>query len=369
MKPLHLKLTIRAQKDDYLFYSYPQVHGPLFSRWLPDGERDAIHVNLGHPAWNVRFWFERCGFVDDSGFIRFDRQRREVSPAVMARQDILDAGLLHGLLIVENVSTSELSAVIDDKKNSEDYLAIGDKILKLLHPAVKRLLDILRVTFGQHWIRGWEDWDSRRERLGDYFRRLDAKWSLNGEEPWTNFRPTDVSPQGWAADDYDCEQYLSQNDWQSIVGLIQRKFNPSSAAILLAETHHWCDTGELKIAFVQGVLALEIAIEEFIAERVAKLPQEIASFFPNYSEMNNPTQLALAAALEPTLNHDDLEKTKKAIKTRNRIVHEGYEPQDSHVREMEALIRIVSKLLPGPGQRFPVLSNSNGLEAPLKPVS
>jgi hypothetical protein len=69
------------------------------------------------------------------------------------------------------------------------------------------------------------------------------------------------------------------------------------------------------------------------------------------------------------LNHDDLENTKKAIDTRNRIVHDGDEPEPSCIKEMEALIRTISKLLPPPEQRFPVLASSNGLDAPLKPGS
>lgn len=38
--------------------------GPLFHEWLPNGEGDAICINIGANA-ELKIWFDRRGYVDE----------------------------------------------------------------------------------------------------------------------------------------------------------------------------------------------------------------------------------------------------------------------------------------------------------------
>jgi len=77
--------------------------GPQFARWLPDGEQDALAVETDDSDATLTVWFERHGFIDGGGFIRFDASRREVDPAIVPRQVPLQAGHLRGKVTLRNV--------------------------------------------------------------------------------------------------------------------------------------------------------------------------------------------------------------------------------------------------------------------------
>ena len=84
-------LKFRINLELYELQTLNRNHGPLFHRWLPDGQQDSIVLDTGHPNSDLEVWFERRGFVDD-GWIRFDYKRREVDPEIMSKQGVLDAG-------------------------------------------------------------------------------------------------------------------------------------------------------------------------------------------------------------------------------------------------------------------------------------
>ena len=62
---IHLAVTLRGTSPS----GFPRS-GVLFHRWLPAGIDDAIEVNTGTPNARLRFWFERCGYVDEAGSSR-----------------------------------------------------------------------------------------------------------------------------------------------------------------------------------------------------------------------------------------------------------------------------------------------------------
>jgi hypothetical protein len=63
-------------------------HGPLFHRWLPNGESDKLEIKTGNPDAELSVWFRRRGCLD-SGMIRFDYTREEVDPEIMSKSTML----------------------------------------------------------------------------------------------------------------------------------------------------------------------------------------------------------------------------------------------------------------------------------------
>jgi len=59
MGKLYLHFTIRLK--DFLTHGEP--NGPLFDRWLPDGQKDAVALNTGDSHATLTVWFARMGYM------------------------------------------------------------------------------------------------------------------------------------------------------------------------------------------------------------------------------------------------------------------------------------------------------------------
>jgi hypothetical protein len=164
--------------------------GPLFHCWLPDGERDAITLGGAAEDFTLKLWFERFGYVDEFGYIRHHHHRREVDPNVVPKQAVLDAGALLGSIELRDVSSEALAAVEGAVDGDPNYIALGKRIVKrILEPAVSRLLKILRINYGQYWLREYEPWDSRKASIGAHCDNFQPNWSLDGGANWSRFSP------------------------------------------------------------------------------------------------------------------------------------------------------------------------------------
>src|SRR5438034_882081 len=118
-----LFIKFHVMLEDYKSDSALRHCGPLFHKWLPNGESDALELRTGHPNVHVRVWFERRSFISD-GFIRFDYKRREIDETVMRRQGILDAGPLSGLLTLDTVSPAQIAAISAGQEDNDEYIEI-----------------------------------------------------------------------------------------------------------------------------------------------------------------------------------------------------------------------------------------------------
>src|SRR5258706_13960295 len=96
-----------------------QIYGPIFHRWLPDGKTDAITLGVTDPNVKLKVWFDRLGYVKESGFIQFEYHRAEVDLDVMSRQALLQGGPLCGLLEINGLSDDEIDAIRENKTGHE----------------------------------------------------------------------------------------------------------------------------------------------------------------------------------------------------------------------------------------------------------
>jgi hypothetical protein len=338
--------------------------GPLFHRWLPDGEKQAIVLETGDSNAKLKVWFERHGYVDN-GIIRFDYGRREVDPELIPEQAILDAGPLSGLLEIQGLSKNELESVQNKKVGDPSYVALGKKVVKeLIYPPVAKFLDILRTNYGQYWIHRIEKWDSRKETLGSYCgSQLQLKWSLDAGKTWERFVPDKPVAKMVLIVQRRFHEYLTEKDWDEFGKVIREGYEPSFAAHILARTHQLFDKGDLKEALVEGVTALEVAVSEFIHERLhgAKFLLDSMSAFKGLPLRAKVITILTSLDKIPYL---ELENTVKAIDMRNKIVHEGWNPPDKARSQLNGLLNTVAALLPGPKYRFPSANPGNAVMSP-----
>lgn len=70
------------------------------------------------------------------------------------------------------------------------------------------------------------------------------------------------------------------------------------------------------------------------------------------------------AALVTTLPNNVLEEALEAVELRNRVVHDGFVPEERDRRFVRAVLEVVKNILPGAGTKFPVQSGSNFVVEP-----
>lgn len=362
MSKLLLKFAVRlTDANDSSFF---EPHGPLFHRWLPNGEADAINLK-SHPGSTVKVWFDRRGFADKGrgiGFIEYDETRREVDPAIMHRQCKLDAGPLSGIAEVE-VTSNEFNAVAGNKKGDTIYLALGKRITsEIIVPPLSQFVKTLRTHFGQYWLSEIIPWDSRNISLGGYCAStLNLRWSSDSGKTWQDFRPDESVYRATCHSGGNFDQYLTKDDWERLRQLAPNGLEPSLASITLGTAHGHLDERNFKFALIDGVLALELAIDDFIGRRLQGsgiLEKSIASL----KELPLRTQVvALAQTVPNSVSIADLEATVKAIDYRNKVVHDAWDPAANISGDILALFKTVCSLIDGPGFKFPACNSGNAL--------
>ena len=337
-------------------------HGPLFHRWLPNGERDAITIK--DETFILHLWFEQWGFMDHS-FIRFEYKRKEVDSDTVPRQAVLDAGPLYGNIQLD-ITHDKLASIIKGREGDPVYEALGKLIVKrVIESHVLRILRVIKYTFGQYWVEIPESWDSKKMSLGYYCQQWGMRWSIDKGATWSDFSPTkrERAPITIVADAGVGRDLIRESDWRGLESTSVAGFEPSLPAVLISRAHELADMGLWRHAFVEGVTALELAIQTFYRDR-ARTDKVLQESFQSFWELPLRTQLltvALAAQNEVKMAIEDLRAALRAIDIRNAIVHEGSDKNESDEKVLRALLRVAGGLMPGPRLKLPPMPSGNAL--------
>lgn len=363
MNKILLKFAIILENEELSMH-----YGPLFHRWLPDGLKDAIFLNTGDNNATLKIWFERRGFVQ-GGFIVFNYKKHEVDAKIIPSQGVLEGGPLFGLLEVRGLSDKELEAIREDKKD-DHYIAFGKKIInKIIYPCVSRFLNILRINYGQFWIKNLNKWDARNESLGSYCSLLELSCSSDGGKNWHKFRPNEPSTMRKAkiSSHEEFKQFITDDDWQKIKLLVQSDLETTLAIESLVRSRKFLSRGNIRNSLIEGVTALEIAIEEFIRNQIksAGYPND---FFDINIIKDLRHKLKNIAAIRGNFPIDNIEKALEVINKRNKVVHEAWNPPEesfpSIKSELFGLYYIVNCLLETPIIKFPSPNPGNYIVPP-----
>jgi hypothetical protein len=301
---------------------------------------------------NVKVWFERCGYTDDH-FIRYNDKRREVDPKTMTQQGCLYSGPLCGMLEMSKLAPEQIEVIRDSIKGDEIYINLTKKLVKeVIGPSVSEFIEKIRINFGQFWIRPLPKYDSRQYSLGYYASHiLNMYWSLDDRKSWKVIdpdKPETSKVRFYALPHPDFLQFLNEKDWKSISNL---DYSNNSSNQFLIRSHRLCEEGNLRLAFIEAVISLELSIHEFIRKRASgKLLIESSEAF---YQLPLRTQFAILCSSFNTIPQDQVELSIKAIKLRHDIVHDGVSPSDEKKTWLYALLQTVSFLSGNEVQKFP----------------
>ena len=334
-------------------------NGPLFTKWLPNGEADAIALKTNDSSASLRVWFRRHGVIGERGLIEFEWDKWEGNEATISKQGILDAGPLYGKLQLTGISDETLQVLIDKDEGNPAYLKLGKKVIDILFETVERFLMILRECFGQYWIRRLEKWDSRTQSLGGYCFEWFLFWSSDGNQ-WEKFTPDKdktrkVRIGTWGIFPYD--EFLTHEDWLNLPSIVESNYSSSVSIQLIRRCYYVLLHGDSKYALIEGISSLELALEEFVRTKCDAFKTQALN--QKFKDMHKSGKLALVCCLTPGIEHDDIDKAIKAIEARNAVIHDGADAPADTKQLLQAVIRIVKKLLAPPAIKFPAHSAIN----------
>jgi hypothetical protein len=282
-------------------------YSPIFYNWLPT-EKDYLVLKTAEPYTILKVWFQPSSQVDLSIL-----QDKRVS-----------VSKLKGNLQFNNVPTDLISIFKKNKTQYVPYEEFGKKIIKkMLYPPLSRLLNILRINYGQYWIRQLPPWNSLEMGLGQYCQMLEMKWSMDNENtcyPFIPSRGTRASRRFRVSGEEFFEQFILKNDWQALSEFINSHYEPPVAAILLSRAHQFGDLGDLRSGFIEGISALELAIKKYIQSKISNSDTILQSIYQFWDMPIKSKVIAITSGIG-TIRISDIESTIKATDIRNKIAH------------------------------------------------
>jgi len=335
-------------------------NGPLFHRWLPNGEADALSLDTRIPNTSLKIWFERRGYVRD-GMIEFDSKRKEVDESIMETQGVLEAGRLFGSLQIDDITDEQLDTLKKNKIGTDTYKEIGKKFEKTIYEPISDFLYLFRIRYGQYWLRDLKKWNSVEESIGNYCRFFFIQWSDDNGQTWNEFKP-DNEPQtttAFLSSIKELSSFLSRQDWGNLPEIIKKYQNHSIAEVSLVRTHQYLDQDDLRHAIIEGATSVELATVEFFNMKLdekSKLKNELSGF---WNTSVSAQLIVVGTALG--IPKEKLEDTVKVIKIRHKVVHEGMNPEMTIVPKINSLLETVSMLLGEPKFRFPSANPGNAI--------
>lgn len=348
------RITIKFAKDLEEHSKNFQDHfGIRFHRWLPDGEKDAILLDTMYPDTKIKLWFKRLGF-DERGRIVFDDKRKEVDPDLMNKQGSLESGPLFGKIESFKINDKELQILKENKIGDEIYQNLGKRIIEIVDPILTKFFYILRIHYGQYWLPEFDKFNSKQESVGHHLRFLWMAWSSDNGKNWENLEPDNEHPTITVemSSPKSFQKLITKTDYEKLSDILKEEHSESLASLTLARTHQYINEGDLKHAFFEGVTSIELSMEEFIKNKI-KNNQILKENINGFWNIPISTQLvSLATTLD--ISKEDIENAITAIKWRNKIVHEGWEPEYYAARKnLISLLHVTSKFLQGPDFKFP----------------
>lgn len=355
---LQLKFLIDFRNTEIESYSH---YGPLFTKWLPDGENDAIEFTP-HKRVKIKVWFERRGSIDKDGFVKFAYDQHGASSEAIARQGVLEAGPLLGRMTYEDISEKQKEILQECKKDDPEYIQLGKEIVNVfLWPHLSRVVRVLRITYGQYWLPDLLKWNSQDESLSAYAKNvLSLKWRFNETENWNDFEPDQhrsiVSLQSEISKDFS--DYLTAEDWLKVPEMTKNGFDLIDE--LLFKAHEFLMKKEFKLALITAVTATELGLQEFFKghfKEHEKLQKDLG-FFDDLKARR--TFFVVAGILK--IEAKKIEKALAAIDARNGVAHDGVEPNSSDIENLKVLLECLSKILKKGPVKFPNANNGNAIQ-------
>jgi hypothetical protein len=367
-----VRMSFHLRLETGAFAGPPQIVGPLFHRFVPNGQSDAVYLTPEGDPHEVRIWFERAA-KQVQGFLKWEQNGSQFDEAIMRRQGKIEGGPLRGEMLVPDVTDDEIVSLLrnpkalnesfgQDAENDRAYVALGKRVIEVLQPRLTNFVSTLRNQYGQYWLEELPEWDSRRCTLGTYCSSvLGLVWWSERTQDWRRFLPTNsgstVTAERHPGRGY--AEYLTEEDWRRF----QRTrclADVSTEVQLLGNATRALDFREYRQAFIEVMSALELVIARRLTSTSEMARRAVQSFLDRETQSAQVAIVLLATGA----NSLEIEDALTAIKVRNRVAHEGYLPGAAEATALRNVMKTIQRLAGLDEIKSPVLTNTNMLLAP-----
>jgi len=356
MAKIDFKFAINLESFNYENW----FKGPLFHKWLPNNEDDAIKLQGFKESIKIDVWFARRGVMRGNEII-YDVNKKEIDPSRISKQYLLSGGYLFGTFEMNDITQEVLDLLTQNLQGNELYVNLGKKIAKMLAPPIIDFVDILRINYGQYWLRPFHNWDSQKQSIGSYCSSILLRWKAKKDQNWQDFIP-DIPEErltGYIWEDKEYFSYLIREDWENLRKLVQTDFKPDLALEILNRAHEEWDNKMYSRAIVDSITALEIAINN----KLKKI--NIGGIFQGQiNKFNN--QLNLDARIffifYDLVPKETILDAIKCKDLRNQIVHNGMRARENDKEKFLSIISCIKALYQEITLKFPSIEAKQTIE-------
>lgn len=329
----------------------PAPLGPplVFHRWLPT-RKDALAATCDGYSLSIWWDIDCLAFMAPPSIDDLDRVTNVLTEKVHVAVDLPDlstelADYIHSRGLTQNFQGSA--------ELSQDFRALAESVFRAVVQALNRFIAIVRALRGQYFA------IPLQEDPGDPASFFVATRALVSS--------ADFSPVRWhppldhritlTMQSEDC--FICREDWGHIHRLLASTEAVPLPRELITYAEQLSHEGHTRAAIVQGISALEIAIDRFLGD-----PDQVAALargrrLHNLSHLKE--KLGLRGTLgtlfpllfsEGQLSEELLEELLKAVDARGTVVHRAQMKLDRQklYGHLHAIRQVIEKLdcLPGP---------------------
>ena len=324
--------------------------GILFESWLPPISH-ILKTNVG--ALQIEVWIDP---------MKFQIGPFQIEPSQLSESGDIRIGVIGMDVLVTNVP-EDLAEFIHlhsndtytDRQNfagpqPKAYESLGREVMNAAIQTLDKLLTFFRVVKGQFWIpQTYFD----PEDIAGFF---DSSKAIVRSEAWdwVGWSPSLLGISKSTIIIWTWRK-IRAVDWESLDSFLQSQKLPPLPLELLAASELLEAEKRTRVALMEGVTALEVAVQQFLSSshqrsnKTLLADLEINSTKALYEKLGLRGTLAVLLPLllsDEELPRDMLHKAIKAIEVRGVVVHRGKrEVEQNELRQHLNALRNLSMLL------------------------
>ncbi|MBZ5678431.1 MAG: hypothetical protein LAP61_29710 [Acidobacteriia bacterium] len=301
--------------------------GLLFQHWLPSDSETLTtrRENLSISVWVDPMRFQVGAFPADALQLAQAGDIRVGKIGVDVRVPDVPDDLAAYVHAHANDDHAAREAAAGQFKDS--YEALGRSVMAAATEVLQGVLTFFRVIKGQFWI---PQLRFDPENMAG-FCALSSAVVRSEAWDWVRWKPSLVGIVRSEARDWGWRR-LRQGDWTELHQFVQATKKPPVALELLAESERLEQDGSTRLALIESVAALEVAVRQYLATRPrgnheALLDDlQLSSVDALFEKLGLRGTLAVLLPLllsDQELPRDLLRISIKAVELRGVVVHRG----------------------------------------------
>ncbi len=322
LKNMH-NLTIR-HKIELPLHQIIGAPALTFSKWLPLDEKDRIVVNEDDKK--VEIWFdESCLYFSQKDI---DLEKHANVMCLKAYVDVTIFKVSKGL--VEFLKNNIQKIVQNDDELVKQAKNLGETVYITCISGLNNLINYCRYVKNQYWL---DEIHADIGRIENFNNEVEAKATTNEKNTndWFRWRPIHsdlikvVVP--------DKKAYITKDDWEELKEFIGSGKRINFSLELISKAKVLTSYGYANNAIVDSVIALEIALNEFVKqpnrEKLINLGADLeidSSLKKTFEKLGFRTAVKYLLPIilpKNLVDKSTFENVNELITIRQNIIHNG----------------------------------------------